>query len=164
MENNFNSAKETALLQLYAGYLQDTGLDAHVAIASNSEAELDVLQINLSNHENLQVLFVPLGEANFKTISLLQFYTIIRQPKRNELETLKLVNALNRKIPVGKLSSDSENSLEYHYYLPAPSLVPFTKEEFMERFSLILMQLEAIFSIWPLKDELAVLLEKIEKL
>ena len=164
MESNFKSSKEKALLQLYAGYLNDTGLDAHVVIASNSEEGLDVLQINLSNHESLQVLFVPLGEANFQTIALLQFYTIIRQPKRNELETLKLVNALNQKIPVGKLSCNSENSLEYHYYLPIPSLVPFTKEEFIERFSLILMQLEAIFSIWPLKDEFAVLIEKIEKL
>jgi hypothetical protein len=163
MENNFNSAKEASLLNLYASYLQDTGVAAYVSNDADPDS-LQVLQIPLSNQENLHLLFVPLGDANFKTISLIQFYTVWRGPKRNELDALKLINALNQKIPVGKLSSNFENNLEYHYYIPVSSSTPLTKEEFVERVSLILMQIEFVFSIWPLEENLSVLLEKVNKI
>ena len=107
---------------------------------------------------------MPLSKENFKTLSLMQFYTYWDDPTRTEAETLKIINALNQKIPIGKLSLNSENSLEYHYYLPVSSSIPLTLQEFTERISLVLSQLEVIYSIWPLDIPTNILMEKIMKM
>ena len=44
------------------------------------------------------------------------------------------------------------------------SLVLLNQQEFIDRFYLVLIQLDAFFSILPLSADLDVLLEKIEKL
>jgi hypothetical protein len=162
MENNFNTAKEIALLNLYASYLIDSGLDAQVLPAQNP-GSLDLLQIKLVDGGNLNILFVPLGEGNFQTLSLLQFYAQWDSLKRNELDSLRLINALNQKLPVSKVSLNEESTLEYHYYLPVPTDEPLTKEAFLERVSLILSQIETIYEIWLSDAPVSVLIQKLQQ-
>jgi len=54
METNFNAAKEIALLNLYAGYIRDSGIDAHVIPVINSDS-LDLLQIKLIDDRQLNL-------------------------------------------------------------------------------------------------------------
>jgi hypothetical protein len=112
----------------------------------------------------LHLLFLPLEKQYLKTISILQFHLILHRPTINELENLKLVNALNLKIPIGKFSLDSQNNFDYRYHMTLSSLVLLKQQEFIDRFYLVLIQLDAFFSILPLSADLDVLLEKIEKL
>lgn len=151
------------MFNLYVGYLIDSGLDARVLPAQNP-VSLNLLQIKLVDNGILNLLFVPLGKDNFKTLSLIQFYTHWEQHKRNEIDSLKLINALNQKMPVGKLSLNAENILEYHYYLPVPSNVPLSKEEFIECTYLILSQLEMIYAIWPTDESFEVMLKKAKEM
>jgi hypothetical protein len=135
------------LLNLYASYLIDSVLDAQVLPAQNPNS-LDLLQMKRVDGGNLNILFVPLGEGNFQTLSLLQFYAQWDSLKRNELDSLRLINALNqKKLPLSKLTLNEESTLEYHYYLPVPKDAPLTKEAFLERVSLILSQIETIYEI-----------------
>jgi hypothetical protein len=135
------------LLNLYASYLIDSVLDAQVLPAQNPNS-LDLLQMKRVDGGNLNILFVPLGEGNFQTLSLLQFYAQWDSLKRNELDSLRLINALNqKKLPLSKLTLNEESTLEYHYYLPVPKDALLTKEAFLERVSLILSQIETIYEI-----------------
>jgi hypothetical protein len=160
MENKLNKTKEFALLNLYSSYLVEAGLDTRVLPAQDPDS-LDLMQVRLINDKNLNVLFVPLGEENFKTLSIIQFYVQWEKVERTEIDALRLINAINQKVPLAKLSLNAEFLLEYHYYLPAPLVTPFTKEELLERVSLVLSQLEVIHEIW-LKDEpVSQLIEKL---
>lgn len=162
MEKELNSTKETALLNLYGGYLLESGIDTQILLAQNSES-LDLLQIKLADNGNLNILFVPLGEGNFKTLAVIQFFAQWEQVKRSKLDSLILVNALNQKVPLAKLSINSENTLEYHYYIPVSLHTPLTKEEFMERVSLVLSQIEVIYEIWLQDEPACQLIEKLNQ-
>jgi len=145
MENKFNQAREIALLNLYAGYLLDVGLVATV-LPSESPKSLDLLQVKLVDNGYLNLLFVPLDEATFRTLAVIQFHYQFELPKLNELNLLKKINQLNQEIPIGKLCLKEDNIFEYSYYMTSPLHVPLNKEEFVERFSLVLSQLEVVFA------------------
>ena len=164
MNNNFNPLKEKNVLNLYADFLKNIGIELSILKDSDFEKEIELIQIKLSDEMLLNLLFLPLEEQYLKTISILQFHLILHRPTINELENLKLVNALNLKIPIGKFSLDSQNNFDYRYHMTLSSLVLLNQQEFIDRFYLVLIQLDAFFSILPLSADLDVLLEKIEKL
>lgn len=163
MQRNSNHTKEFELLSLYREHLEAAGIQSHVLPATSPET-IDLLQIKLIDQENLNLLFVPLGENNFKTLSLIQFYTSWENSKRELFDKLQLINALNQKIPVGKLSLNDENLLEYHYYLAVSPSTPLTSEEFLERISLILSQLEVIYSIWASNESFDALMQRLNEI
>jgi hypothetical protein len=162
MENKLNKAKEIALLNLYSSYLVEAGLDARVLPTQDPDS-LDLMQVRLIDDKNLNILFVPLGEENFKTLSIIQFFVQWDHVERTEIDALRLINAINQKVPLAKLSLNSELLLEYHYYIPAPLVTPFTKEELIERLSLVLSQLEVIHEIWLKNDPVSQLIEKLNQ-
>ncbi len=162
MGNSSQHSKEIELLSKYRDYLAAAGIQSNLLPATYPE-NIDLLQVNLINQENLNLLFVPLGKNNFKTVSLIQFYTSWENSKRELFSDLQLINALNQKIPIGKLSLNEENSLEYHYYLAVSPDSPMTSEEFLERIALVLSQLEAIYSIWNSDVPVDELMEKLKE-
>jgi hypothetical protein len=163
MDSNLKKTKEIALLNLYSGYLFDAGLDARVLLAQNPDS-LDLLQMKLVDDRNLNILFVPLTEGHFQTLSIIQFFIQWDEVNRTEMDSLKLINALNQKVPLAKLSINLENSLEYYYYLPVPLFTPLTKEEFLERISLVLSQLEMINKIWLTNEPVNQSIEKLHQM
>ena len=162
MKNDFTSSKELALLNLYKGYLVDSGIDAEILPAQNSES-LDLLQVNLVYEGNLNILFVPLGEENYQSLSLLQFFVQWDQVNRSVSDSLRLINELNQKIPMAKVSLNLENTLEYQYYLPVSAHIPLSKEEFLERVSLLLSQIEVIYKIWLQDKPINILIDELNQ-
>ena len=102
-----------------------------------------LVETGKKGNEGLSLSFIPLGNADFKHSTLLQFYSVISTPWKAENKDLleRLLPHLNSHVALGSYNFQENGEVFYRYLHVLSKYEPVDKEVIKEIFTLILFSI-----------------------
>ena len=143
MNQEFLQARELAELEQFKSYLAKMGLQSILTPASTGNP-VSQLTIQSAGPFRLQAMFIPLAADTFSKVSLLQFFSLLRDgmdPADHSF--LTLLNKVNEKTPLGDFLVNGDRELVFKYVLAKSKTDMMDETFFVELLSSLVPAMEA---------------------
>ncbi|MBM3442954.1 MAG: hypothetical protein FJX89_09670 [Bacteroidetes bacterium] len=142
MNQAYIQAKEWAELEQMKSFLDKMGLPS-LATPQSDHNPVNLLSIQLSGQLHLHVIFIPLPAETFSEVSLLQFYALVKEGiDAEDIATLRLLNRINEKLPLGAFLVNADQELVYKYVLAKDKTSMLSETFFIELLTSLVPPLE----------------------
>jgi hypothetical protein len=143
MNQEFMQARELAELEQFKSYLVKMGLSSVLTPASGGNP-VSQLAIQSTGPSSLQAMFIPLAADTFSRVSLLQFFSLLRDGMDpNDPSLLTLINKVNEKTPLGDFLVNGDRELVFKYVLAKSKTEMMDETFFVELLSSLVPAMEA---------------------